>query len=122
MATGGDVSAVIRLSGREVPLAGGSCTWFEEEGKLVVEIGPNVAGDYVKLTAPLAWTSDELPPGAASAEPGLEVRLGGQDLRIDQTTIDGEMATDAGFGTFSSRTVTGGPVTGEFDCPTVIDG
>lgn len=117
-----DASTVVRLSGREVRLQGGGCTWFEGEGKLVVEIGPNAAGDYVRLTAPLTWTGDELPPGAASGEPALTVRLGGQDLQVDQSTITGEMATDAGFGSWTSQAVGGGPVTGEFDCPTVIDG
>jgi hypothetical protein len=113
---------VVRLSGREVRLAGGNCTWFEGEGKLVVEVGPNAAGDSLRLTAPLAWTGDELPQGAASGKSALTVRFGGQDLQVDQATVTGTMATDAGFGSFESHSVGGSPVTGEFDCPTVIDG
>lgn len=121
IAPSNDASAVVRLSGREIRLTGGNCTWFEAEGKLIIEVGPTDAGDYLQLTAPLAWTGDELPPGAASGEPALTVRLGGQDLQVDQSTIDGDLANDAGFGSFTSQTVGGGPVTGSFDCPSVVD-
>ena len=120
--TSGDASAVVRLSGSEVTLTGGGCTWFEGEGKLVVEIGPTAAGDYLRLISPLSWSADELPPGAASAEPALEVRLAGVELGVDQASLDGLMAIDAAHGSFSGLTKGGGPITGDFLCPTVIDG
>lgn len=87
-----------------------------------MQLGPNAAGDSLELIAPLAWSADEIPPGAVSGTPEIHLRLAGTDAPVDPTTLEGQMAVDAGAGSFSAQTAGGGPVTGEFACPTVIDG
>lgn len=116
-----DASVVVRLSGREINLRGGNCTWFEEAGELVVDFAPSAAGDSVRLRAPLAWSGVDV-PAALPSSGALEVTLAGQPLRISGPSLIGELASDAGSGSFGAQTVDGAPVTGEFTCPTVIDG
>ena len=112
---------MVRLSGREIELLGGNCTWSEADGQLVVAVGPTASTDSLRLTAPLSWVGDDLPPGAGSGEAALFLRVGGQEMAIPAGGLTGTLASDLGTGTFDAGLVAGMPLSGEFDCPVVID-
>ena len=118
----GPASAVIRLSGREVDLAGGTCNWYEGAGALRVAIGPTAAGDWLRLDAPLSWVGGDLPPGAGGTEAALRVGIGGREIDVPAAALTGELASDLGTGSFDAGVVDGIPLSGEVDCPEVIDG
>jgi hypothetical protein len=114
---------VIRLSGREFELTGGSCTWYDGASHLIVEVGATTGGDWLRLTAPLSWLGDELPPGAGSTEAALQAQLGAMQVDVPATALNGSVSADLGRGTFDAGLVAGGvPLTGQFRCPEVIEG
>ena len=121
-ASDGLASAVLRLSGREVELAGGTCNWFEGAGELRVAIGPTAAGDWLRLEAPLSWVGEDLPPGSGGTEAALRVGIGGREIAVAAAGLTGELASDLGTGTFHAGIVEGTPLSGAFDCPEVIEG
>ena len=118
----GLASAVLRLSGREVELAGGTCNWFEGAGELRVAIGPTAAGHWLRLGAPLSWVGEDLPPGASGTEAALRVGISGREIVVPAAALTGELASDLGTGTFDAGIVGGTPLSGAFDCPEVIEG
>lgn len=116
----GPVSVTLRLSGRELVINGGSCTWYEGSGQLLVEAGDANGVEYVLIAAPLLWLGEALPEGPG--EPAeLSVRLGGNDLRVDQHSLNGSMVADQTRGTFIAEFEGGSPVTGEWLCGEVVD-
>lgn len=113
----------MRLSGREIVLAGGSCTWYEGASHLIVEVGGTAGGDWLRLTAPLSWLGQELPPGAGSTEAALQARIGGAQIDVSTAALSGSVSADLGRGTFDAGLVAGGsPLSGEFRCPDVLEG
>lgn len=116
----GAASVTLKLSGRELLVSGGSCTWYEDSGQLVVEVGDADGAEHILLAAPLDWMGEPLPEGPG--EPAeLSVRLGGTAAEVDQSTLHGTMTSDQTRGLFVASFRDGSPISGEWLCGEVLD-
>lgn len=111
----------IALSGTQVALENATCTWYEDSGQLLVEAGDSEGASYILLAAPLEWMGQPLPEGPG--EPAeLSARVRGTDLAVDQDAIGGLMNEAQTRGSFEARLVDGTPITGDWQCPEVVEG
>ncbi len=108
------------LAGNEVALDNATCTWYEDSGQLLVEAGDPEGTNYVLLAAPLEWLGEPLPEGPGEP-PELSLRAGGVDLVVDQEILAGTMNAAQTQGTFTAQLEDGSLVSGEWECPEVVE-
>jgi hypothetical protein len=108
------------LAGAPVVLDNATCTWYEDSGQLFVEAGDSEGADYVLLAAPLEWLVEPLPEGPGEP-PELTLRVRGEDLAVDQDIIAGTMNAAQTEGTFTAQLDDGSLVSGDWECPEVVE-
>ena len=111
----------IDFNDRQTVIAGATCTWSEDSGQLFVEAGDEAGAAYLLLAAPLQWIGEELPEGPG-ADPELSLRLGGTELAVDESSLEGAMNPAQTDGTFLGRLADGSPISGEWSCTEVLEG
>lgn len=114
-------TVTVHIDDRDVLLGEGACIWYEASGQLFVEAGDAEGADYILLAAPLQWLGEPLPEGPGG-DPELSLRLGGADLAVDQTTLEGVMNADQTDGTFLGTLADGRAFSGEWACSEVLEG
>lgn len=97
-----------------------TCTWYESTAQLFVEAPDSEAPNYVLLAAPLDWLGEPLPEGPG--EPAeMTLRTEGAERPIDQDSLTGTMTATQTEGTLNGRLTDGTTLTGEWECPEVVE-